>query len=152
MRNFRLLSVVLCLALPAGTGIAQKSGAQRSKQIEETVAKVRSGKTVNARTEAAEHLASLTKKIAGNEPTDSLVTDLTSLLDSPDDSVRYWVATALGNLGPAARAASAKLEGMLPKADCISGAITSASAIRYALSKMGIKPQRPPSNCHPIAG
>ena len=77
--------------------------------------------------------------------------DITSLLDSPDDSVRFWVAAALGNLGPAAKAAAPKLLAMLPKADCINGAITSASGIRYALTKMGIKPP-PPPKCEPIAG
>ena len=121
------------------------------KQIKETMAKVRSDKTVDSRTEAAEHLAGLIQKISSKEVTEELVTDLTSLLDSPDDSVRYWVATALGNLGPAAKAAAPKLEEMLPKADCINGAITSASGIRYALIKMDIK-LPPPPKCGRIAG
>jgi HEAT repeat protein len=121
------------------------------QQIKVAMAKVRSDKTVDARTEAAEHLASLTQKISSNEAPATLVTDITSLLDSPDDSVRYWVATALGNIGPAAKAAVPKLEEMLPKADCINGAITSASGIRYALIKMGVKPP-PPPKCGRIAG
>ena len=121
------------------------------KQIKESIAKVSSEKTVDARTEAAERLASLTQKVSSKEVTEALVTDITSLLDSPDDSVRYWVATALGNLGPAAKAAAPKLQEMLPKADCINGAITSASGIRYALIKMGIKPS-PPPKCERIAG
>ncbi|MDR3741404.1 MAG: HEAT repeat domain-containing protein [Terracidiphilus sp.] len=121
------------------------------KQINEAIAKVRSDKTVDARTEAAEHLASLTKKINAKEVTAALVTDITSLLDSPDDSVRYWVATALGNLGSAAKAAVPKLEKMLPEADGINGTITSASGIRYALIKMGIKPP-PPPRCVRITG
>jgi HEAT repeat protein len=120
------------------------------KQIKKTMAKVRSDKSVDARTEAAEHLAGLTQKISSKEVTEALVIDITSLLDCPDDSVRYWVATALGNLGPAAKAAVPKLEEMLPNADCINGAITSASGIRYALIKMGIKP--PPPKCGRIAG
>jgi len=120
-------------------------------QIKETMVKVRSAKTVDARTEAAEHLASLAQKISRKEVKEPLVTDITSLLDSPDDSVRYWVARALGNLGPAAKAAAPKLEEMLPKAECINGAITSASGIRYALIKMGIKPPAPPK-CDRIAG
>ena len=121
------------------------------KQIKETMAKVRSDKTVDARTVAAESLAGLTKKMSSKEVTEALVTDISFLLDSPDDSVRYWVATALGNLGPAAKATAPKLEEMLPKADCINGAITSASGIRYALIKMGITPPTPPK-CGRIAG
>jgi HEAT repeat protein len=75
------------------------------KQIKEAMANVLADETVDARTEAAEHLASLTQKIGSKEVTEALVTDIMSLLDSPDDSVRYWVATALGNLGPTAKAA-----------------------------------------------
>ena len=146
----RFFAVVL-FALSAVAGIAQAGGVPAlTTQIKETMAKARTDKTVDARTEAAEHLASLTRKISSKEVTEALVTDITSLLDSPDDSVRYWVATALGNLGPAAKAAVPKLEEMLPKADCINGAITSASGIRYALIKMGVKP--PPSKCGQVAG
>lgn len=152
MRFSRLFSVALCFVLSAVAGVAQASGGPALvNQIKETMVKVRSDKTVNARTEAAEHLASLTQKMPGKEVTEAIVTDMTSLLDSPDDSVRYWVATALGNLGPAAKPAAPKLEEMLPKADCINGAITSASGIRYALIKMGIKPP-PPPKCDRIAG
>jgi len=152
MRFSRLLCVALCFALWAMAQIVEASeGPAIMKQIKESIAKVSSGKTVDARTEAAERLASLTQKIGGKEVTEALVTDITSLLDSPDDSVRYWVATALGNLGPAAKAAVPKLQEMLPKADCINGAITSASGIRYALIKMGIKPP-PPPKCERIAG
>lgn len=152
MRFSRLFSVALGFALSAVAGIAQVSGGPAlMKQIKETIAKVRADKTVDSRTEAAEHLASLTQKIGSKEITEAFVTDITSLLDSPDDSVRYWVATALGNLGPAAKAAIPKLEEMLPNADCIDGAITSASGIRYALIKMGIKPP-PPPKCGKIAG
>jgi HEAT repeat protein len=152
MRFSRLLFVALCFVLCAVTEIAEASGGPAlMKQIKATMAKVRSDKTLETRTEAAEHLANLTQRISSEEVTEALVTDITSLLDSPDDSVRYWVATALGNLGPAARAAVPKLQKMLPKADCLNGAITSASGIRYALVKMGIKPP-PPPECGRIAG
>jgi HEAT repeat protein len=133
-------------------GIARASGGSALvEQIKGAMAKAQSAKTLDARTEAAAHLASLTREISSKEVTETLVTDLTSLLDSPDDSVRYWVATALGNLGPIAKAAVPKLEEMLPKSDCINGVITSANGIRYALIKMGIKPP-PPPQCGRIAG
>jgi HEAT repeat protein len=152
MRLSRLFSVALCIALSAVCGVAHASGGPAlMTQIEETMAKVSSDKTVDARTGAAEHLANLTQRINRKDITAALVTDIASLLDSPDDSVRYWVAIALGNLGPAAKAAAPKLEKMLPEADCINGAITSASGIRYALIKMGIKPP-PPPKCKRIAG
>lgn len=119
-------------------------------QVKVAMAKVQSGKTVDARADAAEHLASLTQKVSSHDVTNALVADMTSLLDSPDDSVRYWVAMALANLGPAARAAAPKLQEMLPKADCLNGTITSASGIRWALMKMGIRPP-PPPKCVRIA-
>lgn len=150
-RFSRLFSVTLCVVVLAGAGMARASGGSALReQIEKTITKVQSDKTVDARTEAAEHLASLTQKVRSNEVTEKLVSDLTSLLDSPDDSVRYWVAWALGNLGPAAKAAAPKLEAMLPKADCLNGVITSASGIRYALVKMGIK-EPPPPKCVRVA-
>lgn len=152
MRFSVLFSMALSLVLSAVAGVAQANGGPALvNQIKETMVKVRSDKTVNARTEAAEHLASLTQKIPGKEVTEALVSDIASLLDSPDDSVRYWVARALGNLGPAAKLAAPKLEELLPRADCTNGAITSASGIRYALIKMGIKPP-PPPKCDRIAG
>jgi PBS lyase HEAT-like repeat len=152
MRLIGLCSVALFLTLPMISGMAQASGAPaRVTEVEKAIAAVRSGKTVDARTNAAEHLASLTKKVSAKEATEKLVIDVMSLLDSSDDSVRYWVARALGNLGPPAKAAIPKLEEMLPKADCINGAITSASGIRYALIQMGVKPP-PPQKCPKIAG
>lgn len=151
MRIYKLYAVALCFVL-AASGKAQGSAGPTSvKRIKETMARVRSEKTVDTRTDAAEHLARLTEKISSKVVTEALVTEMTALLDCPDDSVRYWVATALGNLGPIAKSAVPKLQEMLPAADCINGAITSASGIRYALIKMGIKPP-PPPKCRPIAG
>jgi len=145
-------SVALCFVLMAMAGVAHASGGPaRMELIKVTMEKVRSDKTVDARTEAAEHLANLAQSISSKEVTDALVSDLISLLDSPDDSVRYGVARAVGNIGPAAKAAVPKLEEMLPKADCINGAITSASGIRYALIRLGVKPP-PPPKCSRIAG
>jgi PBS lyase HEAT-like repeat len=152
MRSSRLVSVAFYIMLSAGARSAVANGGPAlMKQVRVTMARVQYDKTVDARTEAAEHLASLTQKISRKEITEGLVTDLVALLDSRDDSVRYWVAMALGNLGPAAKAAVPKLEEMLPVADCISGAITSASGIRYALLKIGIKPPLA-AKCGRIAG
>jgi hypothetical protein len=152
MRFFRLFSGAHCFVLSAVAGVAQASGEPaRLNQIKETIVKVRSDKTVNARMEAAAHLASLTKNIPGKEITKVLVADIASLLDSPDDSVRFWVAKDLGNLGPAAKPAAPKMEKMLSKADCINGSLTSADAIRYALTQMGIKPP-PPLDCGRMGG
>jgi hypothetical protein len=154
IRRSRLALVVLGIGLAALAWVALANTNGSSvvlNQIQATVAGVRSGKTVDARTESAERLANLTQQLPYTDVTVALVSSITPLLDSPDDSVRYWVAIALGNLGPAAKSAAPKLEEMLPEADCINGVITSARGIRYALLRMGIKPP-PPPKCDVISG
>ena len=120
-------------------------------QMQHTITVVEASRTVSAKTTAAEHLAGLAKKVNRTEITEKTIADMISLLDSPDDSVRFWVATTLGHLGPSAKAAIPKLLALLPKADCLDGAITSASGIRYALKEMGVSPP-PRPGCTPIAG
>lgn len=146
-----LVGLAALLAVLAGHAPARKD-VGTTKQLEAAIVRVRSAKTVDARTDAAERVANLTRRIRPNTVSDKVVGELVSLLDSPDDSVRFWVATALGNLGLRAKVAIPKLRELLPKADCLNGAITSASAIRYALIKMGVKPPPPPKGCKPIAG
>jgi len=116
-----------------------------TKQLTETIEKVRTGATPAARTEAAEHLAELTRGIHPNKVDDTTLEALVSLLDTSEDSVRYWVARCLGNLGPRARIAIPKLQKILAEVDCIQGSKTSASGIRFALAQMGVTP--PPPNC-----
>jgi hypothetical protein len=70
MRFPKLCSVVLCFVFWAVAGTAHASGGPaRMEQIKATMAKIRSDKTVDARTEAAEHLATLTRAIGGNRGT-----------------------------------------------------------------------------------
>ena len=153
LRFRRFFSATLCVALTImASGETHAMGGQATmEQIKETMVEVQTAKTADARTKAAQHLASLTHKIDHKEVTEQTVTDLTSLLDASDDSVRFWVATALGNLWPSAKAAIPKLLKLLPEADCLNGAVTSAGAIRYALVQMGVTPP-PPPKCERIAG
>jgi hypothetical protein len=122
-------------------GTAKATGDHVSiKQLTETMAKIRSGKTPVARDEAAEHLAKLTRGINPNKVDDKTIADIASLLDGSADSVRYWLAASLGNLGPRARMAAPKLLEVLAEVDCLRGDKTSASGIRFALTQMGITP------------
>jgi hypothetical protein len=111
-----------------------------SKMIEE----IQTGKTVKARTDAAEHLAEVTHD-TNHSFSHETVAEITALMDSPDDSVRYWVARCLGNIGPSASSAAPKLEDVLARVDCLQGEKTSASGIRFALEAMGIEP--PATQC-----
>jgi hypothetical protein len=134
----RAFCVVIALLLSGTVGAA--GGAGLMGQIGEAIAKVRTGKTLDARANAAEHLSDLTSGIDPKSVDDGTVADLVSLLDSPDDAVRAWVAGALGNLGPRARTAAPALLKLLPGADCMWGELTSAGFIRAALERIGVKP------------
>src|SRR5258706_9922519 len=105
--------MILLLSGTAHTKAGQPTEKQLTEQLTETVAKVRTGATSAARTEAAEHLAELTRGIDPNQIDDGTISELVSLLDVPEDSVRYWVARCLGNLGPRARIAVPKLQKIL---------------------------------------
>jgi len=114
--------------------------------VTEAIAKVRTGESPTVRTEAAEHLSQLTKRINPKDIDDTTLADLVSLLDTREDSVRAWVAVSLGNLGPRARVATPKLLEILAQVECIAvvGGLTSEGAIRIALKRMGAKvPPRP---------
>jgi hypothetical protein len=151
LRIANLLALTLCMSLLSGAGQAQKDKVQtRMEEIKTTIAKVRSGQTRDARTDEASHLADLVKKLSKKEISEPLVVEITSLLDCPDDSVQYYVAMALGNIGRPAKSAIPRLEKMLPAADCMDGVATSANGIRYALERMGVKPP-PRPGCMPRA-
>jgi HEAT repeat protein len=136
----RLLGSFIALAFLM-VGRANAAGdLMLNTKLEETIAKVRTEKSLMARTEAAERLAELTRGSNPKSVDDKTVADMVSLLDSPDDSVRAWVAAALGHLGRRAKLAVPKLLALLPEADCLQGDLTSAASIRPALRRMGVKP------------
>ena len=140
-----LLSPGLCAktyAMPKG---------QLNKQLSEAMAKVRDGKTLMSRTDAAERLATLTRRANPQKVDEPTLTEIISLLDTQEDSVRFWVAAALGNLGPRAKVAVPRLLKLLSEVDCLRGSLTSASAIRVALKRMGEKPP-PRPNCDATRG
>jgi hypothetical protein len=97
------------------------------REVQETIATVQttSGPSM-ARTNAAEHLADLTRKMHSKDVDDKTMADLVSLLDTPDDSVRLWVAGAIGFLGSRARTAGPTLLKLLPEVDRLQGDLTSA--------------------------
>jgi hypothetical protein len=109
-------------------------------QLTEATAKVRDGRTAMDRWQAGEDLAELTRKIDSTQLDDTTLENLASLLDSPEDSVRFWVAASLGNLGPRASMSAPRLLKLLAEVDCLRGSLTSAPAIRTALEKIGAPP------------
>jgi hypothetical protein len=137
-------AVLLCATAHAQAGNMSKR--QITEQISKTMKKVRIGKSSVARTDAAEHLSKLTEGIDPKKIDDTTIANMVSLLDTSEDSVRYWVACALGNLGTRAKIAIPKLQQILAEVDCLQQSMNSASGIRFALEQMGVTPV-PPSNC-----
>jgi hypothetical protein len=141
--NFHIVVAVCALALFL-LGTAQAGDKMLTKQLMETIAKINTGKGVQIQEQTAQDLFELTRKQHQNID-DRTIRTIVSLLDAPDDSVRYWVARSLGNFGPRASMAAPKLKQLLAEAECIEFGKNSAGGIRLALEQMGITP--PPRNC-----
>ena len=150
MREFRsktcfAMSLGALIILLSCTSEAQSNTTVPTRRLGKAIAQVRMGGSPKARTDAAECLAQLTHGIDPTKVDDKTLGDLVSLLDVSDDSVRYWVARSLGNLGPRAKMAAPRLQAILADVDCLPGSKTSASGIRFALSQIGVTP--PPPRC-----
>jgi hypothetical protein len=122
------------------------SAATVNTQLNQTIAQVWAAPTLKERIEGAERLAGLTYGTNPEKVDDETVSALVSLLaDTPDDAVRYYVASSLGNLGPRAKAAIPTLQKLLPQVECLQVMNSSASAIRGALFRMDVPV--PPRGC-----
>jgi hypothetical protein len=150
MSKMRLISVVWLVLIALSPGLCAQSHSKSKKQLKrqllETMAEIRNGKTSTSRTEAAQHLAMLTRGINPHKVDETTLAEMISLLDTQEDSVRAWVAASLGHLGPRAKVAVPRLLKLLPEVDCLRGSLTSAPFIRVALKRMGESPP-PPPNC-----
>ena len=121
--------------------IAQaQSDRPSEEELVQALQKVRTTISLTARTNAAEHVAPLTRRMDPQNVSDTTVGGLVSLLNTNEDSVRAWVAASLGNLGPRAKAAVPALLKLLPEVDCLRGSLTSAPFIRLALERIGETP------------
>lgn len=141
-----VMAVMLSGLLPAAMWAQSDAVFKRQiKEITEVVAKARTGATLETRADAAERLAGLPSEFIATRVDDKTLADIVSLLDTPENPVRFWVAVTLGNIGYGARAAIPKLQGLLPEADCLRGDLTVADAVRYALARMSAAV--PPPTC-----
>jgi hypothetical protein len=100
----------LCFNIAAAQRAPEHQNLTLTKQLAETINKVRqtSGPSM-ARTNAAERLGDITRKIDPKQVDNKTLGDLIPPLNTSDDSVRLWVAGALGYLGPRAKPAVPKL-------------------------------------------
>ena len=150
MKSLQFVSVIWLVLIAVSSELYAQGFVQRkqlTKQLTETIDKVRNEKTLTSRTEAAERLATLTRGINPYKVDDTTLGEMVSLLETEEDSVRAWVAAALRHLGLRARAAAVpKLLKLLPEVDCLQGSLTSAPFIRVALKRMRETPPAP-RNC-----
>ncbi|MES1971426.1 MAG: hypothetical protein V4472_03145 [Pseudomonadota bacterium] len=114
--------------------------------ITKDISQVKFGRNIYVRTGASKKLAIDAIFFKNKKINEKLFGEVVSLLDFPDDSVRYWVARAIGNLGASGRPAVPRLKKLLSEVDCLPGSKTSASGIRFALSQMGV-PEPPHQKC-----
>jgi len=140
--------VLLIFGLPMLHGHGQTAHAVTSQELSDAIAELRSGShevEPNAsKDDAGAHLAHLIRRAKPDQVDDKTIADIESLVDSSNDYIRFWAATSLGELGPRARMALPKLLELLPVVDCLDGTITSASAVRGALMRIGgVKPPFP---------
>jgi hypothetical protein len=155
-RRYRVLLAIICTALAIARAATANTEPDRAlmNDLIQTIAKVRTGESATVRTDAAERLSRLAKRMKPQDVDDKTLSDLVSLLDTHEDSVRAWVAASLGNLGPRAKVAAPRLLEILAQVECIPvvGGLTSEGAIRLALKRMGVKVP-PPPDCEksPIA-
>lgn len=142
-----LLLCAACLALPVVFADATDD-AKALKDLREMIVRVRTMSESSVdRTNAAEAISRLTRNIDPKKVDDKTLRDLVSLLNIPDDSVRLWVAGALGDLGPRAKVAVPALMRVIREAKCpeIATGVTTADAARVALKRIGVTP--PPGGC-----
>lgn len=140
-KKYWVLLAAICAALVTTHVAMAAAEVDRAfmNDLTETIAKARTGESSTVRTEAAERLSKLTKSVNPKDIDDKTLSDLASLLDTHEDSVRAWVAVSLGNLGPRAKVAAPKMLKILPEVDCLRVSLSSAPAIRVALKRMGVK-------------
>ena len=142
------LLVLLIIGQPMLYGRGQTAHAVTSGELSDAIAELRSGRREvepdASKDDAGAHLAHLIRRSKPDQVDDNTIADIESLLDNSSDYIRFWAATSLGELGPRARMVLPKLLELLPKVDCLNGAITSASAVRVALMRIGgVNPPHP---------
>jgi hypothetical protein len=133
--------VTVWIAVAALVGLLSESGwaANRTDEwdpVMRLVEGIKAESTVTPRTKQAQELADLVRKEARQIAPKRVVRALGGLMEDRDDSVRYWIATALGYLGPQAAAAIPALEKALKEIEQRPADKTSESAIRLALKRI----------------
>ena len=106
----QLVLAALCLTLILQGAVAARTDGWRAITMLAESIKAPSSLSTKEREEKAYQLAVLIRRKAGKAAPPKLITDLAALMSDSNQMVRFWVALALGKLGPQAAAAIPALE------------------------------------------
>lgn len=142
MRYFRPTAALFLVLLTTGVYcVSASSQAEEDKvhSVADSIQRIKDEKSPSLRTSYAQQLA---ESIRSTKPdvSDAEIDELAKMMSDRDDSVRYWIATSIGYLGPRAKRTVPHLEQALKEKACDTGSKTSASAIRLALTRIGVEP------------
>jgi hypothetical protein len=128
----------LSLAMTAGAAMA---GPTTMSDVSGAIQKIKEEQSRTLRTKDAEQLSDSIKREDPANISDADIDALAGMMSDRDDSVRMWIATSIGFIGPRARRAIPQLERALREVACDEYAsLTSEPAIRLAYSRIGVKP------------
>ena len=100
------------------------------------VQQIRGSKNTNTRTISARDLYRMVESRNVSASANDIKM-LSNLMSDRDDSVRFWIARALAEIGPSAHAAIPALQKAYRQIACGRGDLTSSPAIQRALDSIG---------------
>jgi HEAT repeat protein len=113
--------------------------------VSAAVKRIKVEPSVRTRTAATQRLARRVRRSLSTSVPAVTIEDLSSLLTDRDDSVRFWAAMALGYLGPRAGSAIPALEQALRSVAEDRSSLSSAEAMKFALTKIKRGEQKGPT-------
>jgi hypothetical protein len=140
IRRVLYAGLLLVLALLATPVFSQTEKTQDVPSLLTEIERIKAEKPSMVRYKGAQQLLDSVKAKGSQNVTEREIEALTGMMADQDDSIRYWIATALGYVGPRAKLAVPNLEAALKEVECSMSSKTSASSIRSALEKIGVEP------------
>lgn len=120
------------------------AGPAALSHVQHVVAAMEHETSQTRRIQDAEGLATWAISSTPRQVSDADIDALARLMRDSDDSIRLWIADALGQLGPSASRAMPALVQALKERPCANAPATSAGAIRVAIQRMGGVPPNIP--------
>jgi hypothetical protein len=150
----KVLIVLLAGTVISFFALSQSTGDDFTTALSVEVSKIKNESPSISRTEHAQLLAQHVRQNVEEAANGGFIALLESMLTDSDDSVRFWVAMALGYMGPRARQAVPTLAEALKEKECERPSLppapmqplTSALAIRLALTQI-VGSEPPKSEC-----